>query len=101
MKAVRTGFDGGIDDSTAAPSELGRVVTGLDFEFLDRVHVGLQNIGAVIVGVVIDAVQYEIVQKATRAVDCEAATCVSVGGGSSPTGQSVPTFRKLYDPRCQ
>src|SRR6202034_13876 len=73
VKSVSPRLNGGVDDRAAAAPEFRRVVAGLNLEFLDGIHVGLQDVARVIVGVVVDAVEHEVVQISARAVDRERA----------------------------
>ena len=61
MKLIAARFNGGIDDRSATASELRRVVTGLYFKLSNRVDVGLQDVAAVVVRIVVDAIEDEIV----------------------------------------
>jgi hypothetical protein len=61
VKLVGSGLDGSVDHRAAATAEFRGIVAGLDLEFLDRIHIGVENVAGVIVRVVVDAVQHEVV----------------------------------------
>jgi len=80
MERVCSRFDGSIDDRSPAPAKLSRVVTRLDFEFLDCVDVRSQNITGVVIRVIVDTVQHEVVQIASGPVHRKCAAGISVRG---------------------
>ena len=71
---VGAAFDGGVDDGAGGVIVLGAVVVGFYFELLDGVRAGLHDlIGKALIGgaigVVVYAVEHEIVQFAALAID--------------------------------
>ena len=76
VELVGAAAERGVDDGAAGAAVLGAEVVGLDLELLDRVGRDLHDLvrealvaGAV--GVVVDAVEDEVVERAAQAVDVE------------------------------
>jgi len=79
VELVRTRFDRSIDHSPARASELRAEVTGLNFEFLDRVRWRQIGVGRAVqkidgIVVVVNSVQHVIVVNGSQAVCYEAAS---------------------------
>ena len=77
MNLVGARLDDGIHDGAVAASELRAVRVGLNFELGDRIDGGLDDVGRTVqdvaqVGVVIDAVEQEVVLQRACAVGAEA-----------------------------
>ena len=78
MKPVGTGLNAGVDDCARRVSELGRVVAGLHFEFRQSIRRRLgHKAGAIVkiddIGVIVDAIQDEIILLGPLAVCVEVA----------------------------
>jgi hypothetical protein len=61
VEIVRARFSRGIDHGAAASPKFGRVIRGLNLEFRDCVYVAQYGNVSVIVGVVVDAIEDEVV----------------------------------------
>ena len=77
MELVRAGFNSGIQNGGAGTSELGTEVSGLDFEFLNRIDRRENDkVGAVQevdrVGIVVNAIEHVVVLRRTKAIRREA-----------------------------
>ncbi len=86
MELVGARLDDGVDDGAVAPAEFRAVGVGLDFEFLQSFNRGLDDeVGFVEqvgeVGIVVDAVEQEVVLQRTRAVGAEAEATLVAGAG--------------------
>jgi hypothetical protein len=69
---IGAGLDDGIERCPAASPELRGKRIGLDFKLLDGVHVRSQHDATVVLGIVVNAVQQEIIECAARSVGDEA-----------------------------
>ena len=88
---IGAGFDGGVDDRSVSAAKFRAVRIGLDFEFLDGVHRGLDHVVGFIqqvgkVGIVIDAVQQKIVLQRPAAVGAEAVSAFVARTGLARSG---------------
>src|SRR6185295_4922076 len=97
VKLVCSALDSGIDDSAGGAAIFGAVVVGFHLEFGERIGIGLNDLvgkalvaGAV--GVVVDAIQQEIVELAAATVHVIGSVAAAVGavfqrGFRDPWGQ--------------
>ena len=89
MITVRSRLDDGIHDRATAATEFSRIRVRLNLELLDRIYVGSKNHAAIVVGVVVDAVEKKIIQRSARAVRyeavlsaCAASAGITIGSGT-------------------
>ena len=80
VKLIGATFQDDIDLSAACPPELGRVIAGLNLEFLDRVDGRKSDILVEVGIVVIDSIQQEVVGLVAGAVDVDGAALRRVLG---------------------
>ena len=82
MNAVGAGLDGCIDDCATTAAELSRIVAGLDPELRNRIDVRLENVAAVVIGVVINSVEDKVVEHSAGAVHRKATARVAIAGAT-------------------
>ena len=76
VKLIGAGFDDGVHDGAVAAAEFGAVGIRLHLEFRDRIHRRLHHVCGTVehvakVGVIVNAIEQEVVLQGTRAVGTE------------------------------
>src|ERR1700730_18087617 len=88
----------GVDDGASAPSKLRRVVRRLNLELSDGIHAAQYGQVTVVVGIVVDAVQHEVVLVSAGSVDGETSAGIAVGRSVAAVNRSLDD---LGDPRSE
>ena len=109
VEFVGAAADGGVDDSAAGAAEFGREVVGFEAKLLDGVRGDLDDlIGEALVrgavGVVVDAVDDEVILRTAHAVDVEGgvarvgdAAAADAGGEQGEVGVGAAVEREVDD----
>ena len=92
VNSICSRLGGGIDDSAATASKLRRVIGGLNLEFGDGINAAQDGDISVVIGVVVDAIEQEIVLVAAHAVDGKTPACIAVGGRAATVNRSLDDF---------